>query len=336
MTKKEKISAWIAISLILQLAILFYIDYYFLGNSGIIVGETHQTYKFGNYRLHDNAENIKVSYDTRFASYESNGKLNLVDIQNNKDVHTMSFDDLTPSFHKWVPDRNRLIAIFGTTQGKSDFKIYAYDCDSKNEMEIQSITGLPRGCTIEDIQLSTLTNIIYVFIKHNDTAILYRIGIMGDKARVYPRISRFANLKQCNLKDIVVYEDPINKKIYVQEGPEAWTVTLQSGACLLGIDTTDNIYISEYSDGKCSSLKYGSLNTKVTSWHNINLGREVDPDNIIVQRDGEIFIKDESQNRIKKVRNNSVTIYEGQFLELHDNFIISLYNNRIKVIPINL
>ena len=337
MTLKQKISAWIALSLILQLAVLFYIDYYFLGGSGNVITQTQQMFQFGSYKLPNGASNIKVSHDAVFVSFNIAGKLNFADIKSKKDVYQLEVEGYALSFYKWLPDRNRVIAIFGTRDNKSiRCKVYAYDCDNKTEMKIQEINDLPSDCKVEDIRFSTLTNIIYLSMRCKDGPILYRIGIMGDKTRVYPRVKNFANLQQCNLKDIVLYEDPRSKNIYVQEGPEAWTVTLKKGAYLIGIDMDDNIYIAEDDQGKCSTVRHGKLSTKFAEWNSIDLGTSISPQDIIFQYNGEVFIKDEKQNFLQKVSNGSKTVYTGELLELHDDFIVSLDKGKIKIVPLNV
>lgn len=333
----RRIPAWISISLILQLGVLSYLNFFFLGDSQAVSSETEVVYSSMAYRLPEGASNIKVSHDSTFAAYVHDGKLNFVNLKSKKRVYAMSFEGYTFSFYRWLPDRNRAFVIFKMPKGDAtSFKVYAYDCDSNSEMEIQEINEKVRDCEVQDVQLSTLTNMIYIVFKSGDLPILYRIDIMGDKRKVYPRISRFSNMKLCTLKDIILYEDPKSGRIYVQDGSEAWNLPLKGKLALMGIDGDDNIYVAEVTDNKVSNVQYGKLNVESRKWKKIELGRDADRENVLVGYDGEIFIKEEDYGYLTRVSDNMKIVYDGEFVEMHERFVVSVNKNQIRIKPIDI
>lgn len=337
MSTGRKIPAWIVISLIFQLGVLSYLNFFFLGDSQAVSSETEVVYSNVAYKMPEGALDIKASHDSTFAAYVHDGKLNFVNLKNKKRVYVMSLEGHTLSFYRWLPDRNRAIVIFKMLKdGITSFKVYSYDCDNNSEMEIQEITERVTNCEVQDVQLSTLTNIIYVVFKSGDSPILYRIDIMAEKRKVYPRITRFSNMKQCNLKDIILYEDSRTGKIYVQDGSEAWSLPLNGKFSLIGIDGDDNVYVAGVTSGKVSALQYGKLSVEPRKWKKIELGQSVDKGNLLIRRDGEVFVKEEDHGYLTRVSDGRKIVYDGEFIEMHEKFIVSVDKDRIRIKPIDI
>ncbi len=115
MKKFKRVAAWILVSLVLQSAVLLYLDkFYFVTESNFktkkIETPTAKPQKSDvQIKIPDSAKQVSISYDGKFAAYYEGDVLEVVNtVTGNK--NQVSFDkDEKVSFYKWLPDINSMI-----------------------------------------------------------------------------------------------------------------------------------------------------------------------------------------------------------------------------------
>lgn len=335
----KRIVAWIVISLIFQFGILMFLDkFFFTGFSGAY-SNTDNTKSAvtvpvapAEFEIPASARDIKVSYDGTHAAYINGGELVVVDVRKKKEVNRLSKDGYGISFYKWLSDRNRAVIIYkGSQLGGITFSIHSYDADSSKENEYEDISDMPENSEIADIQLSPLTNIIYFNIRINEkNTRLYRMNIMEHIKRVYPKVTNIKRMFECNLKDLLLYEDSARNIVYVQDGSESWSIPIRKKLALLGVDGEDRVYLGEMENGEIKAVYKGKLSLEPKYWEKIPLKDARKVDDFLLTPGGEVFFKS-GEGSITRLSDGSNIKYKGEFVEVLNNYIVSLYNDNIEL-----
>ena len=183
-------------------------------------------------------------------------------INNNekKIVKLIDSDNGEINYYRWVPDRNIVIYSFKSSGAKNGtVQIDTYDVDTDLERSYPEIGELPKGSEVNDIELSALTNIVYVKIKaENANAIIYKFNIMNNLNYVMDT-SINTVIKETYYSDNLLYQDKKNR-IYIRDGIKGGSklLSFKGKMVLLGIDGEDKAYIGELNnDNKVYKLYYG-------------------------------------------------------------------------------
>ncbi len=164
------------------------------------------------------AENILVSYDAKYLSYYENEELKIVNCKDGKIKNIEAEDGTKISFSEWLPDRNRMLLVEKKSDDESsNLVLYSYDVAKGEKVKIKDLAWSDTKSEVEDIQLSTLTGVIYVKVSNNgiSRSSIYRIDRMGDMTKINTIPKFVSNIALLRHEDKLVYEGSVYNKIYV-------------------------------------------------------------------------------------------------------------------------
>ncbi len=329
---------WILFSVIIQVCILTYINFFFLGGRTTIQVSNYQSSeKKTNYNVDvpQGSEMIKVSYDSSLVGCLSGGKLVITDSKSNKEKKTISDDEGPVDYYRWLPDRN--MVIHSTTvngSGYSTVKLGTYDLDSDLEKKTLKIRSLPENSKVTSIELSTLTNIIYVKIKTSETrSRIYKFDIMDNMSYIM-RMDASIDIKETNFVDSFIYQDENNNIMIRKARPRSTKrIQLEGKLVLLGVDASDKLYVGSLdSDNKVTKIFTGTPDESLKyTFSELRLKKPADKGDIKVTDEGKIFLVDKTERTIKGVGNSSDYSYKGEFIGIGTNSIITYKGGKVKI-----
>lgn len=336
MKKVKRVIIWILISIIVQCGGYFYVDKYYLATNTTvkvkkIEKKTSKEKPDAEVVIPDNAEHINASFDGKYVSYYDEDKLKIVNTKTG-DIKDVCFKDgVKLSYYKWISDRNRmLIGEKHNTENGYGFKLSYYDVDKDTKEEVKDLTWGDEDSKIEDIQESTLTNIIYVKVSRGQgKSRLYCINIMKEMKRVPTKVTMIGNIAVLNYDDKLVYESNTYNKLYVTNTDESIAIEGVENPKLLGVDEDDNVYVGDLKDNKITSIYFGKIDNKQVKWSAMPLKTPVCREDIYISKKGKVYINDNLKGLIKEIATNKETAYKGKFLQLYDQGVISISEGKL-------
>lgn len=347
---------WIIISLIIQLSILFYLDNYFLSeDSNLTIKkiskkimppkdiDLYNDDKKYNVKIliPDEADMISLSYDGKYVSYYLDYRLVIINTNNGYRINVDFEKDRKISYYKWLPDRNRiLIAEKNLSYEKCSMIISYFDMIKREKNKIKEFVLQDMNSEIESIELSTLTNIIYIKVNHiGDRNSILRMDITNNLIEIKTEHYFIDKIKLIPHEDKLVYEDSTNNTIhlstYVTGESKQLIVNGVDRVALLGIDNEDNIYVGKLENGKIKKMFYGNYRISEQDWKNINLNRATKKENIYISNEGNIYLKDGLRGVITEARSGKTNKYTGYFIGFYGKKIASIQNGELIIIEIN-
>jgi len=318
---------WAMISLIIQMAGLFYLNNFLLASNNVVKSkkiENSQNKKpDAEVKIPDDAKNINVSYDAKYVAYYANEILYVVNNQTGKTDNVSFTDGAKVSFYKWLPDRNRMLIA---EKSSGNLSLSYYDVDKAQKDSISKITMADSESEVVDIEAAPLPNVIYIKVATSSNRNnIYWINIMKDKKRIETQSSNIGKIAVLPHDDKMVYESVTYGKVYVTGMENSLTFTGANKTCLLGIDSEDQVYIGNVnSDGKVTQIHYGTLKQNTSSWQTVNLTSPASKKDLFVAGNGKVYINDNLKGTFTELKTGKVTIYKGIFLELYNNGIASI------------
>ncbi len=337
-TKKLKmIYKWILISIIMQTAILAYLNYVYLPNRGqfrtTMFEIEPKAVKNRSIKLPEGASDISISYDGLFAAYRLGEKLEITDIDSKKTVKKLEPAGGEFTYFRWLPDREMLIYAEKEPEGKSGrIRISTYDVVPELERSYPDVKNLPEGSRVIDIELSPLTNIVYPMIKTSDTrARIYKFDIM-DNLKLIFKTDLTTIIKETMYTDKLIYQ-PAGERIRIMDGKSSKYsyVPVKEADLLLAVDGGDVIYTAGTDgSGKVKEVYYGKAGSKAEEWKTVPLTHSILADDIIITAGGEAFAVDRGYKTIKCIKGDKgLAEYEGELLTVLDQYVVTLEGNKL-------
>lgn len=338
MKKLAMLYRWIIVSVLLQAVFLSYLNFIYLPNRGTIKATM---YEFGDDSLKDRgikvpsgAKNITVSYNGLFAAYLNDGQLTIIDVQKGKTVKTLEPAAGEFTYFRWLPDRDMLIYSTRTsTKDKGQVVVSTYEIDTSLERAYPNIKSLPEGSSVTDIELSPLTNIVYVLVKTGESKTrLYKFNIMDDLSFVMNGGAEML-IKETAYSDMLYYQNDSNS-VMSRNGKTGKASRLLQGSKyrLLCVDSDDKAYIGFLDkDGKVTEILSGKSDQDVKQWQKIVLNSPASPSDVFVTPAGPVFIADRKAGEILKPDGSAAGKFDGSLLEVLDDYIVSLNGNRLEL-----
>ena len=329
----KRILLWASFSIILQLSGLYYINNYFLSNNSDFKISKVVNNKKTNAEVFipEGAQNINVSYNGRYIAYYEKDVLKVINT-NTGDIKTIEFNKgVKVSYYKWLSDRNRmLIAEKHTSSSGNGFELAYYDVDKDSKDVIKEINLSDKKAEVTEIQASPLTNIIYIkFTLGGNRNSIYWLNIMSDMAKINTKTNVIGNIRLIPHEDKLVYEDPVNNKIYITKESSNLNITGVSKPSLISVDNNDNIYIGSMVNKSINKLYYGSLGQNSTNFKVVELGAEVSKSDIYVSMGGTIYVNDNFKGKVKDITNGKEYVYPGTFVQIYEGGIVSLSERKV-------
>ncbi|MGY0374553.1 hypothetical protein [Clostridium sp. JNZ J1-5] len=347
----KRIIIWILISLIMQVAVLYYVDNYLFGSQGVsgtivstkVDKEKEKKKKKADVSIPEAAEHVSVSYDGGYLSYYKDDELRIIDIYTGKEKKVDFEDNQKVSFYKWAPDRNILLISTKKEYNKSSkFLFYSYDAerDEKDKLETkeQEETAFVTNKTSEivDLQLSPLTNMIYIktSLKGGRSSI-HSINIMKRINEIKTQVYFIGDIKIIPNDDRIAYESLTKNNVYVTGKTKPISIDGVDKLSLLGVDENDMIYVGELegdaSNGssKIKNIYYGTINDDVSEWKSVKLKDAINKKDAYVTRDGNIYINDNLKGVVTELKSNKDTAYKGIFFQMYDGGVASISDGKL-------
>lgn len=349
----KKISIWILISLFVQSSVLYYLDrFYFVNEKTFgdkVVTKPQPTDKKIEIKIPDDAKDTIFSYEGKYMSYFQGTNIKVVNTTTGEIKDVTAQENSKISFYKWLPDRNLIIMAEKHSSKQGDaFSLYTYDVtkdakklirDEQNNRETE-IPATDKESEVEDIELSTMTNLIYVKVslKGNRNTI-YSMDVMAAMEKVKTSNSYFiGKLLITRLDDKLIYEDlnsPKAPKIYVKGNQNPITIKNVNMPCIIGADKSDNLYIGQVEGDKVKKIYYGGIKDSTDKWKSVELKTPVDKKNIFISTDGNIYVNDNLKGEVTEILSDKSVSYEGEFLSLYDKGITSKNDGILVKTPFN-
>lgn len=331
----KRIVAWSMVSILLQCSVLFYLNKYYLSTETSFeakkVVEKPTNKKDAIVNVPDDAKHINISYDAKYLAFYDKDVLEVINTKTG-DVKKVGFDkDVKVSFYKWIPDRNRmLIAEKITTKSTSGFKLSYYDVDKDVKEHIKDLTWADSKSEVQDIQVSTLTNVIYVKVAHSgQRSNIYWIDIMKQMKKVDTKSYIIGTIVSIPHEDKLVYEDLTYHTISVTNMSKPITIKDVKTTCLLGVDGEDNIYIGELEGENIKRVYSGDLKQNTSTWHVTEISGTYGKSDIFVTFEGKMYLNDGLKGIIHDMKTGKDTPYSGKIVQIYTEGIASISDGKL-------
>ncbi|MHC6180546.1 hypothetical protein ACYUJ6_11935 [Clostridium sp. JNZ X4-2] len=337
----KRIIVWVAVSLAIQFAGLFYINNYFLSSQTEIktkkILKSEPKKEDAVIKVPQDAKNVSVSFDGKYLAYYQGDILKVVDSKTGDEKSVEFKNGVKVSFYKWLKDRNRmLIAEKEDSSGNSKFNLSYYEADKDIKEDIKELDWSDKRAKIDDIQESPFTNVIYVKMESKGRRTnIYRINIMNDMQKISTRSYIIGKIGILSLDDKLIYGDDIYHNIYVTGRENPITIKGVKNPAWIGSDENDKIYIGDEENGKISNIYYGNIDTDENNYGSINLNQSVDKDNIFVMPSGKIYINDNLKGVVTQVETGKQYTYKGNFIQIFEGGIASVSNGQLEKASLN-
>lgn len=345
----KKIIVWAMLSLFIQLSGLFYLDkFYFINETSfkekkVDVAAKKKASK-ADIKIPEKAINITTSYDGKYLAYFVGETLKVLNTDNGEEKNVQLEDAAKVSYYKWLPDVNSIIIAEKYTSNKGDYLMLTnYDVAKNKKKDIKDERNGESGhiylpdkkSEVEDIELSTLTNIIYVKIGHNGGKnALYSINVMGqmEKKRINSYVT--GNFVIFPHEDKLAYDDLTYHKVYVTGVQGAINIKGVTRPTTIAVDSDDRLYIGQTEGEKIKKIFFGTIKESTDNWKSIDLKVPAERKDIYVSEDGKVYANDNLRGVVTDLGTGMETSYKGEFLQMYNGGIASKTDNIVYKTPL--
>lgn len=340
MSGLRRIIRWSLLAIIIQSSIFLYMDKVHLGRVGsfeeVKVADTIKKKKM-DLKLPFGVQDVELSYDAKFVLYKTeDGEIKIVNSYNGKEDTIDSSNGGRICYYKWLPDTNRLIlAEKQFNEGYIKFISYnpskaekadIYDNHS-NMLKVQ-LQGT--GSKIADIAFGASTGTMCIKVT-NDSGrnYVYSVNIMNQIERVRCGTWRIGNINLLPHGTKIIYENKNTNEICVKGGENIYIRGVNNPR-LLGVDDDDRLYIGELQDNNIVRIHYGNIDKRTSGWRISELSSPTDRKNIIITRNGCIYVNNSNNNEITNIETNKVTQYKGKFIGIYGKEVAYIEDGTIQ------
>lgn len=324
----------------LEMAFMIFLDKYYFADSS----EFKSTLVNGdNFKVTDAAisvdngvSGITNSYDGKYVSYLSGGLIVVYDMQTGEKNVISAADNMNITNYSWIYDRDRLIISERSEYAsKPYYRLYYYDTSDKTTTEIYNgandtrfkILTVSSGEKVGQIEMSTLTNLIYIKFSDDSGSRLYRVNIMGQKSTVKLRTRHIGKIALLKQDDVLLYEDTYNGRVYSSAKDSAVTIEGKNQFKILGLDENDNVYLASVSGGMVSAVYYGDI--AKNQWSKMTLSSPAVFDSLFLNRAGDIYQCDQDNHSLTNLKTGKSVTFKGAVTGIIDGGYISLGDGKV-------
>lgn len=292
------------------------------------------------------ASNFRCSYDGSYVSYKKGNKLIVADMSSGTKITVpdVTGESMEIIYYDWAYDRNRImLAERGTGSSNSRIiKLFYFQPSEKDDLEeidnvannqkfsidLSKIKSLnSASATVSDITFSTMNQLTYIQLTDKDNqSFIYQLNIEADSDTVDLPSSSVGRIMALRQSSSLLYEDAKTGYVYSAQlessGKYTKWVSKQVVADgnkklkLVGVDSSDNVYLA-LTDGKTTSkILYGSL--KGSSWQSVSFKQAEPLSDLAVTPDGNIYLNDPGNHVLKDVHASAQTSYKGELVGIYD------------------
>jgi hypothetical protein len=338
----------VTISLGIQCLGFAYLDKHFLATDSSIkvtneyVEEEQTKQEAVQIDIPQEAKNLSTSFDGKYISYYENNILHVINTKTGDNKKIDFQEGIVVSNYKWIYDRNRMVIL---EKNEGNIKLSYYDIDRDQKEKSLTICKATQSAEVKDIEISTLTNMIYIRIEDSGKSKIYSFNSMDEMNNASTRTTLVGNMRVLTLENKLVYEDQAENKIYVyeksKENPNkgyvnnAINIEGVTKPVLLSTDDNDNIFIGSEQDGKITDVYYGNLEQSTIKWKKQILAKPVLSKHLYVNRKGEIYLNDILKGELTNLTINKPYTYEGEVIGIYDTGFMTMNKNKITKNPFN-
>ncbi|MCH3964646.1 MAG: hypothetical protein LKE46_10265 [Clostridium sp.] len=341
----KRIIVWTLIPVIFELAGLFFIDRFYMGDEmnfsikkvDISSKKNHTKIKV---KVPEDAEDIKVSHNGNYISYCEGESIYVIDTDKDDKKEVTMEDGSELSYYRWDLDSDViLMAEKFSRAGSSYLKFVAYDAkrDSTTERKNDSNQVLEillpdSDYEVKKITFSGASNVTYVTSgAEGQTSRIYRINRMTQMNLVRFGGIQLGNIAAINNQDgdQIVYEDRSTNRIRIGRSQEVIATGENGLHYLLDTDNNDRIYIGNGENNRISKIFVADLTQPRSSWKTYQLSSACDKKNIYVVRDGRIYINDPGKNTVTELTTGKSVHYDGYLVGVYNYGVVSRDGNKI-------
>lgn len=345
MKRFKRISAWIIVSLVLQSSVLLYLDKFYFVNETDFKTKKIETptatpiVKNIEINIPGKATHVSTSFDGKFIAYYDGDNLEVVNTVDGTKKQVSFEKDEKVSFYKWLPDINAMIIAEKKTTSKGDtlsFSNYDVQKDKKKDISVDSkgktnVINLPdKQSEVQDIVMSTLTNMIYIKIDHKGNKnSVYSMNVMSqiEKMRLYSAST--GDILTFTHEARLAYEDGIYGKVYVTGINKPITIKGVTKTALIATDDENKLYVGQLEGTKVSKIYYGLVKEATDKWKAIELKNQVDKKDIYVSLEGDVYVNDNLKGIVTNINTGKETKYTGKFLQIYKGGIAAISNGKL-------
>lgn len=329
----KKIIAWAILSIILQLGGLYVLDNFVFKHSSDFESKKIEIEKDKtkdiNAAIPTDAEEVNISYDGKYLTYNKNGSLYIQDTKTGTDTEVTTENKGEILYHKWLSDRDRLIIAKKVEKdGEAEIQLVTYSPKNSLETIVSDICTYQDDMEVRKVSESTITGVYYVDIyKGGLKNTVYRIDINDTLTKVSLKTNVLGNMQVIPHEDRLIYEDKVNGSFFVTSPNKQLTFNSNKKLTLLGIDRKDVVYMGELNGDKISSIVYGKISDDTSSWKKVVLESVVSSNDLYFSNDSEILINDNLKGSVKNLATGSEIEYEGKLVQIKEDFIATVDNS---------
>jgi len=327
MKMSKKIIAWAILSIILQVGGLYVLDNFVFKHSSDFESKKIEIQKDKtkdiNATIPANAEEINVSYDGKYLTYNENNNLYIQDTKTGTNTQITTENEGEIFYYKWLCDRDRLI-IAKKVKDKGEYKIQLVTYSPKNSSEtvVSNICSYQQDMEVKKVSESTITGVYYIDIyKGGLKNTVYRIDINDTLTKLSLKTNVLGNMEVIPHEDRLIYEDKVNGNFFVTSPNKQLVFSSNKNLTLLGIDRKDVVYMGELNGDKIASIVYGKVSEDTSTWKKVTLDSVVNSNDLYFSNESEILINDNLKGSVKNLTTGNEVEYEGKLIQIKENFI---------------
>ncbi len=355
----KKLLIWSLIAIAIESGMFFYLDKIYAKPMSDYkeVKSVAKTDKkvYSDVKIPANAENIGVSYDGKYVSYYEDDVLKIASSEDGKINSIEGNNNASICYSKWMPDSNWILICEKDNKDKINFYNYNPSKDTKNQLADHDMKPLTievnsKNDKIENIALSTASHVMYTKILHsNGKSDIYRGNVMNQTEEIKTPNNEIGNISILNLASDLIYEDKEEDEIKNvtqtvtknKKGDEKKSTNISSldfngnsKKVLLGTDIEEKVYVGISENDKISEILFGNLKNSTDQWKSLKLTEAVDKKDIIIAKEGNVYINQQSKNSVKNAITNAETKYNGKLIGIQDKYIYNFLDNKVSRIEL--
>ena len=225
--------------------------------------------------------NVQISYAKDYLAYSENGTLKIFNLKKKKVI----FEKISPSekdiglgvlSYQWLPDRSTLIYFYAEKSSKQsgssqNTELYSLELPSSDEDTApdnrlnQTIGNFPAGGKIEELVVSTSTNLMYFTVKKGSTERLMEINVMKN-VRTLSKSGEFVDNMAASDQYGTLYIDSkigSTQNIIAFDAGKRKTISRNNYDRILGI-SAGKVYIGEVKNDELVKIKTITDRSKMT------------------------------------------------------------------------
>lgn len=389
MRKLRNLIIWIIISIIVQTSVLYYFDKYHFRNATDVTYKVQKAPekkdKVVSVSIPKDAKNITPSYTGKYAYYYSENSIYVVNMATGKSNAIKLSDgiDIDNVCVDWCSTNDSLVVI-ELDKDDLSFKMYTYYPDTNNKEQNrdsnnkQQTYSLGRNAILS-MKQNNVTTLIYIESAYSKDSEKRYISTLDTTMGVKPMGLSIKNIGDYYLfkaENKIVYEDEVDKKVYISEQDKDRENTQTQTVKIDGVDQYKLIsvydkyaYIGKLVDGKISTIYYASIasqnpenstdynsskNSGIKSsnifkkrisqedeftadWQQINLSSPVQAKDISISANtGDMYIIDNLKGNVENIKTKKKTKFDGVYKGMSDDDVFSFDSDNGKLIENSL